>query len=126
MLDAESNRLPTIISCLLACSIWACTLAHQLVAQQHIPGCIAGFQNTDGFFNLCCSLSLQWKFEGLVRWQAHPHSSVKHGIDQDALLGNLLLQMYGSCGALEDACWVFNSMQKRDQFSWNFMIRVHA
>lgn len=42
----------------------------------------------------------------------------------DIVLGALLLQMYGYCGALEDACSWFASMPKRTVFVWNYMIAV--
>lgn len=48
------------------------------------------------------------------------------GLEQKKLLGNLLLQVYGNCGALEDTHAFFAKMQERDLFSWNCVIKAYA
>ncbi|MCO5550080.1 hypothetical protein L7F22_003559 [Adiantum nelumboides] len=55
----------------------------------------------------------------------HAHI-IRHNLDSTALLGNLLVQMYGQCGALDEASAVFASLLDRDQFAWNFLIRSYA
>lgn len=47
------------------------------------------------------------------------------GIESDRYLGNLLLQMYGKCGALHDACLVFTHMPHKNVFTWNLMIGAY-
>lgn len=42
--------------------------------------------------------------------------------EQDRFLGNLLIQMYGNCGALQDAWGVFTNMYHCNVFTWNLMI----
>lgn len=49
---------------------------------------------------------------------------VSDGVDEDKLLGNFLIQMYGKCGALEDARAVFVNLQRRNVFTWTIMIRA--
>ncbi|KAH7440292.1 hypothetical protein KP509_04G100100 [Ceratopteris richardii] len=48
------------------------------------------------------------------------------GLDQNILLGNLLIQMYGFCGAVEDARASFTRMQSRNSSSWSLLIRSYA
>lgn len=49
---------------------------------------------------------------------------IRSGSEKDCTLGNLLVQLYGKCGALENAQWVFVHMHKRNLFSWTIMIRT--
>lgn len=51
---------------------------------------------------------------------------IQNGFNQNAFLGNLLVQMYGNCGALDEASAVFASLPYRDHFGWNFLIRSYA
>eukprot|EP00250_Pteridium_aquilinum_P035835 c9987_g1_i1 orf=1-528(-) len=51
---------------------------------------------------------------------------IRHKLDVNALLGNLLIQMYGHCGALDEASAVFALLPHRDHFAWNFLIRSYA
>lgn len=48
------------------------------------------------------------------------------GHDQDRLFGNLLVQMYGKCGDLNNARTVLANINGRDVFSWTFMIRAYV
>lgn len=43
----------------------------------------------------------------------------------DTFLGNLLVQMYGSCGAMAEAASVFSSMPKKNVYSWNLLIGAY-
>lgn len=47
-----------------------------------------------------------------------------HGLT--TLLCNLLIQMYGKCGALDDAMAIFDSMCLRNEFSWTLIIEANA
>ncbi|KAJ7536563.1 hypothetical protein O6H91_12G073900 [Diphasiastrum complanatum] len=51
---------------------------------------------------------------------------IKSDFDSDVIVGNTLIDMYAKCGCIEDACQVFNNMQKRDVVSWNAMIAGYA
>lgn len=53
-------------------------------------------------------------------------SIVTAGLEQNSYLGNLLVQMYGNCGVLDDARVLFGKLDERDEFSWNFMIAACA
>ncbi|KAJ1284114.1 hypothetical protein BS78_03G179500 [Paspalum vaginatum] len=51
---------------------------------------------------------------------------IKWGLDLDTSVSNVLLNMYGECGAMSE-CWkVFNSMAEHDEVSWNSMMGVMA
>lgn len=45
--------------------------------------------------------------------------------DRDRYIGNLLIQMYGKCGAISDANAVFAQMPQRNEYSWAIMIGVY-
>lgn len=63
--------------------------------------------------SITCSLS-----EG--KWI---HSQlINSGVKVDAALGSTLVGMYSKCGDLEEACKVFNDLEKRDVVSWGAMI----
>lgn len=49
---------------------------------------------------------------------------VDAGFQSDVVVGNTLVNMYGSCGALDDALSIFEKMQRRDVISWSVMIGV--
>eukprot|EP00250_Pteridium_aquilinum_P003780 c14069_g2_i1 orf=3-1508(-) len=48
------------------------------------------------------------------------------GFEHHTFFQNLLIQMYGSCGALSDASALLLSMPLRNMFSWIFIIRAYA
>ncbi|KAH7387471.1 hypothetical protein KP509_16G024400 [Ceratopteris richardii] len=51
---------------------------------------------------------------------------VQNGDDQDTLVMNLLVQMYGKFNALEDARATFDGMERRNIFSWTIMLGAYA
>ncbi|MCO5552628.1 hypothetical protein L7F22_006143 [Adiantum nelumboides] len=51
---------------------------------------------------------------------------VDHCFDKSRLLGNLLVQLYGQCDALDDALSVFSNMQQKNMFTWNAIISACA
>lgn len=56
----------------------------------------------------------------------HDHI-VQHGLEQDKLLGRLLIQMYAKCAALEDAhSWLDNMCGHENLSSWNFMLGAYV
>eukprot|EP00249_Psilotum_nudum_P007102 c20305_g1_i1 orf=87-857(+) len=55
----------------------------------------------------------------------HAHI-ISSGYQRNRFLGNLLVQMYGNCGSLEDAEAVFDKIQRPNVFSWNIMIAAYA
>lgn len=57
--------------------------------------------------------------------RVHSHI-VKSEREQDRFLGNLLVLMYGKCGALGDASTVFAKMRQHNVFSWNIIIGAYA
>ncbi|CAK9218414.1 unnamed protein product [Sphagnum troendelagicum] len=53
--------------------------------------------------------------------QVHAHMT-QSGLQPNAYLGNILLNMYVSIGSLPDACQVFEKLVKRDVVTWTSMI----
>ncbi|KAJ0048796.1 hypothetical protein Pint_15862 [Pistacia integerrima] len=51
---------------------------------------------------------------------------VKYGLENDVVLANCLIDMYGKCGSVEDAIRVFEEMIDRDIISWNSVIAACA
>ncbi|XP_024534987.1 uncharacterized protein LOC9657383 [Selaginella moellendorffii] len=50
------------------------------------------------------------------------HARLAEGFyDRHTYLGNLLIQMYGNCGKIEEARSVFNMLDEKNVFSWNIM-----
>lgn len=54
----------------------------------------------------------------------HEHISV-NGYDHLTFLCNYLIQMYGKCGALEDARFLFDSMDQPNVFTWTMLMAVY-
>ncbi|CAK9252120.1 unnamed protein product, partial [Sphagnum jensenii] len=51
---------------------------------------------------------------------------IKSGWDSNVFVGNSLIDMYTTCGSLEDALKVFNKMPSRDVVTWNAIIGGYA
>ncbi|KAH7291068.1 hypothetical protein KP509_30G075100 [Ceratopteris richardii] len=51
---------------------------------------------------------------------------VDHCFDKSRLLGNLLVQLYGQCDAMDDAFSVFSNMKQKNLFTWNTLISACA
>ena len=50
----------------------------------------------------------------------------KKGVDFDVALGNALLNMYATYGALEEICIVFQKMEQRSIVSWNAVLVAYS
>ncbi|KOM27023.1 hypothetical protein LR48_Vigan358s000100 [Vigna angularis] len=51
--------------------------------------------------------------------------AVKCGLEINICVANTILDMYGKCGALMEACLIFDDMERRDAVSWNAIIAAH-
>ncbi|KAJ7536588.1 hypothetical protein O6H91_12G075300 [Diphasiastrum complanatum] len=51
---------------------------------------------------------------------------IQRGWDSDIVIGSNLINMYGKCGSIEDACRVFDNMPIKDIVSWNAMILAYV
>uniref|UniRef100_A0A2N9GV68 Uncharacterized protein n=1 Tax=Fagus sylvatica TaxID=28930 RepID=A0A2N9GV68_FAGSY len=51
--------------------------------------------------------------------------AVKSSLMSNICVANAMLDMYGKCGALFEACCVFDEMGRRDAVSWNAIIAAH-
>ncbi|MCO5588496.1 hypothetical protein L7F22_042453 [Adiantum nelumboides] len=60
----------------------------------------------------CCLSDGKW---------VHNHL-IGSGLELDTVLGCTLVDMYGKCGELEEACKVFDDLEKKDVVSWGAMI----
>lgn len=47
---------------------------------------------------------------------------VRRLLDSDVVLGSAMVDMYGKCGCIREAHWVFNKLRKRNIVSWNSLI----
>ncbi|RWR83535.1 pentatricopeptide repeat-containing-like protein [Cinnamomum micranthum f. kanehirae] len=64
---------------------------------------------------------------GLLAFGKQIHSlSLKLGFHVELFVGSNLADMYSKCGALADACRVFDEMPLKDEVSWNAMIDGYA
>eukprot|EP00249_Psilotum_nudum_P000435 c1204_g1_i1 orf=74-454(+) len=57
--------------------------------------------------------------------RVHAHI-IRTGCIRDRFLGNLLIQMYGICGSLEEARAVFEKLREPNVYSWNIMFMAYA
>ncbi|MCO5547104.1 hypothetical protein L7F22_000546 [Adiantum nelumboides] len=55
----------------------------------------------------------------------HDHVMMR-ALESDLLLGTALLNMYGRCGMLEDACRVFKDLSEHDIVTWSVIVAAHA
>lgn len=51
---------------------------------------------------------------------------ISRGYEQDVMVGNALMTMYGKCGSPQDAMKVFARLIERDSISWNAVIAACA
>ncbi|XP_039125421.1 pentatricopeptide repeat-containing protein At5g04780, mitochondrial [Dioscorea cayenensis subsp. rotundata] len=48
--------------------------------------------------------------------------AVKIAVDSNVYVGTALLDVYGKCGMIDDACWAFESMPEKSSVTWSSMI----
>ncbi|KAF5957392.1 hypothetical protein HYC85_004617 [Camellia sinensis] len=51
---------------------------------------------------------------------------VKVGVEFSVFVANCLIDMYGKCGYVKEAIWVFNEITDKDIISWNSIIAASA
>ncbi|MCO5611671.1 hypothetical protein L7F22_065926 [Adiantum nelumboides] len=51
---------------------------------------------------------------------------VDKALESESILGNTLVSMYGKCGSVTDAKWVFESVSKIDIVAWTSMLAAYA
>eukprot|EP00250_Pteridium_aquilinum_P011597 c20180_g1_i1 orf=67-4089(+) len=51
---------------------------------------------------------------------------VQRGLGSSIVFATTLISMYGACGALEEAQWVFNKIEEHNMVSWTAIITVHV
>lgn len=77
-------------------------------------------------------ISLSGAFSACSTIKRHLEGSQLHGIAikssyliSNICVANALVDMYGKCEALNEACMVFDDMVRRDSVSWNSIIAAH-
>ncbi|XP_042483351.1 putative pentatricopeptide repeat-containing protein At3g01580 [Macadamia integrifolia] len=63
----------------------------------------------------------------LLRQGKEMHNYVlRHGLESDTFVGSALIDMYGNCGSMREAGFIFEMMSDRDITIWNSMIVGHV
>ena len=77
-------------------------------------------------FTYLCALKACCSLKNIKKGQSLHSEVVKKGFDGEALIGNILVDMYSKCGFLEDAKEVFDLLHVRDVVSWNALLTGYA
>ncbi|KAF5748896.1 hypothetical protein HS088_TW04G00857 [Tripterygium wilfordii] len=72
-----------------------------------------------GAFSACAAIK-----RGVEGLQVHG-LAVKSTLKSNVCVANAILDMYGKCGGMVEAFWVFDEMEQRDAVSWNAIIAAH-
>ncbi|XP_015583452.1 pentatricopeptide repeat-containing protein At3g02330, mitochondrial isoform X1 [Ricinus communis] len=72
-----------------------------------------------GAFSACASI------KGDLDGRQLHSLSVKSTLRSNICVANSILDMYGKCEALSEACCMFDEMERRDAVSWNAVIAAH-
>ena len=70
----------------------------------------------------CAGLGLR----GIEEGRSIHDAIIKHGFDEDTVLGSSIIDLYAKCGKLEDAKKNFDALKHRDPISWGAMIGGYA
>ncbi|XP_031279280.1 pentatricopeptide repeat-containing protein At3g02330, mitochondrial-like [Pistacia vera] len=76
-------------------------------------------------------ISLSGAFSGCAMIKGYSEGLQLHGLAIKSTLtsiicvANAIIDMYGKCRALTEACHVFDEMERRDAVSWNAIIAAH-
>ncbi|KAH7306248.1 hypothetical protein KP509_22G003600 [Ceratopteris richardii] len=98
---------------------------HRLQALQHFEKMHwEGIKPDDSSFMMI--LSLCKDFDDLKEGRVVHSSAVELDIDVNEVIGSALVEMYGRCGGIEDACVHFVRLQKRNVLLWSSLIISHA
>ncbi|XP_042383489.1 pentatricopeptide repeat-containing protein At4g39530-like [Zingiber officinale] len=88
---------------------------HMLLRMQQ-----AGYQYDR--FNLGSALTSCAALADLETGRAIHGYLVRRLLDSDVVLGSAIIDMYGKCGCMREAHWVFNKLRKRNIVSWNSLM----
>ncbi|KAK8531853.1 hypothetical protein V6N13_131211 [Hibiscus sabdariffa] len=71
-------------------------------------------------------LSLSANQACLVKGKSLHAFTIKTGFESDLTVSNALITMYAKCGSIEDACQIFDGMNRHDSVSWNAMVSAYS
>lgn len=78
-------------------------------------------------FDDCVSFLIQFARAKSLSEGMYLHACiVDHCLDKSKLLGNLLVQLYGQCDAMNDGISILSNMQQKNLFTWNAIISACA
>ena len=73
-------------------------------------------------FTLSSVLPIFAEYVDVIKGKEIHGYAIRHGHDADLFIGSSLIGMYAKCTRVEDSCWVFNLLPRRDGISWNSII----
>eukprot|EP01018_Ginkgo_biloba_P034627 Gb_37255 [translate_table: standard] len=88
--------------------------------QMHLAGVTPNLQTFTIVLPVCAN------FVALEKGKEVHEVIIRSGYQSDTFVGSALVDMYGKCGNIQDACKVFDKILRRNVASWNAMIIVYA
>ncbi|KAA0041078.1 putative pentatricopeptide repeat-containing protein [Cucumis melo var. makuwa] len=85
-----------------------------------------GSENLVDSYSLSIALSASGHLGWLILGQSIHSKVVKLGLEDNTVVANCLIDMYGKCESFEGAVEVFNDMIGKDTISWNSVIAASA
>ena len=85
-----------------------------------------GSENLVDSYSLSAALSASGQLGWLILGQSIHSKAVKLGLENNTIVANCLIDMYGKCESFEEAVKVFNDMIDKDTISWNSVIAASA
>lgn len=85
-----------------------------------------GSENLVDSYSLSTALSASSQLGWLILGQSIHSKVLKLGLEENTIVANCLIDMYGKCKSFEEAVKVFNDMIDKDTISWNSVIAASA
>lgn len=83
-------------------------------------------QNLHGTSTLTSLLKHHGKTKSLAAGRLLHAFIIRSSYDHDTFLGNCLIDMYGCCGSLKDAQFIFDSLPNPNVYSWNVLLHAYG
>ncbi|KAI5062722.1 hypothetical protein GOP47_0023261 [Adiantum capillus-veneris] len=98
----------------------------QISEALHLYGKMQQEGSTPTMITYVSLLSMCAKHVALGEGEKIHSQIVADGLNPDIALGNALVNMYGKCACLDDACSVFDKMMERNVVTWTCIITLYA